>query len=294
MLAGDRRLLAIAIAVSFALHAVLLSIRFAAPEAGRTPPFDTGLAVILVNSRHAQAPLKPDALAQANLDGGGQGDAGRVRSPLPDLSFMRDGSEVERQRQRVARLEQLQRRLLAQVEARHADAVPSGELTDMPQADGRAIRSVEEIQQLARREAEIARDIADYNKRPLKIQLTPSTREVPYALYYTALQKKIEQTGTLNFPRQNGKKIYGELIVYIPVFQDGRLYEKEGGPRVERSSGNPALDAAALAIVRRAAPFGRFPPALGEERRERIWEIITRFTFTREQMLETESLGKAD
>lgn len=294
MIASDSRLLAIAIGASLLFHALLLSIRFVPPEALRAAPFDPGLAVILVNARHDSAPLKADALAQANLDGGGTADAGRARSPLPDLGRLHDGTQLDRQRQRVAELEQLQRKLLTQSSARRAEAVPAGTDRERPAADGRDVRSVEEIQQIARREAEIARDIADYNKRPLKIQLTPSTREVSYALYYTALQKKIEQTGTLNFPQQDGRKMYGELIVYIPVAEDGSLYDKEGGPRVERSSGNPALDAAAIAIVRRAAPFGRFPSSLAKDGRARVWEVITRFTFTRDQMLETESLGKTD
>lgn len=294
MSASDSRLLAIAIGASLLFHALLLSIRFVPPEALRVAPFDPGLAVILVNARHDAAPLKADALAQANLDGGGNADAGRARSPLPDLGRMHDGTQLDRQRQRVAELEQLQRKLLTQASAQRADAVPAGHDRERPAVDGRDVRSVEEIQQIARREAEIARDIADYNKRPLKIQLTPSTREVSYALYYTALQKKIEQTGTLNFPQQDGRKMYGELIVYIPVAEDGSLYEKEGGPRVERSSGNAALDAAAIAIVWRAAPFGRFPSSLAKDGRARVWEVITRFTFTRDQMLETESLGKTD
>ena len=289
--ANDRRLLAIAIATSLLFHAVLLALRFAAPASERIKPFDAGLAVILVNAKQDAAPLKAEALAQANLDGGGNADAGRARSPLPNMERIADGNAFEMQRQRVAELERTQQRLLAQLAARNAQAVPVGEAPDKPQLDGRNIRSVEQIQMMARREAEIARDISDYNKRPLKTQLTPSTREASYALYYTALQKKIEQTGTLNFPQQDGKKIYGELIVYIPVYQDGSLYEKEGGPRIERSSGNLALDAAALAIVRRSAPFGRFPAALARDGREHVWEIITRFTFTREQQLETQSVG---
>lgn len=294
MIAGDRRLLAIAIGCSLLFHALLLSVRFLSPEALRVAPFDPGLAVILVNAQHDTAPLQADALAQANLDGGGNADAGRARSPLPDLGRILDGTQVERQQQRVAELERLQRKLLTQASAQRADSVPDGREVDRPSIDGRDVRSVEEIQDVARREAEIARDIANYTKRPLKIQLTPSTREVSYALYYTALQKKIEQTGTLNFPQQDGRKMYGELIVYIPVAEDGGLYEKEGGPRIERSSGNAALDAAAIAIVRRAAPFGRFPSTLAKDGRARVWEIIARFSFTRDQMLETQSLGKTD
>lgn len=290
MFAPDQRPLRIAIAVSLLVHVALLSIRFAAPDAIRMKPLSTGLDVILVNARDQAAPLDADALAQANLDGGGNVDAGRARSPLPNLGQVTEGTQLELQRRRVAELESRQRRLLAQLSKEPAQALPSGEQVDRPDIHGRDVRSVEEIQQMARREAEIARDIADYNRRPVKTQLTPSTREVAYALYYTALQKKIEQTGTLHFPQRDGKKLYGELIVYIPVGQDGSLYEKEGGPRIERSSGDAALDAAAIAIVRRAAPFGGFPPSLRRDGREQVWEIITRFAFTREQLLETSAV----
>jgi protein TonB len=292
VIANDRRLLAIAIGTSLVFHAILLMIQFVAPESLRLKPFDAGLAVILVNAKQDAAPLQADALAQANLDGGGNAESGRARSPLPSSANVADGALMEMQKQRVAELEKMQRKLLTQLAARSDEASPVGDMPDKPQLEGRHIRSVEQIQSMARREAEIARDVADYNKRPQKTQLTPSTREVSYALYYTALQKKIEQTGTLNFPQQDGKKIYGELIVYIPVYQDGSLYEKEGGPRVERSSGNAVLDAAALAIVRRSAPFGRFPAALTKDGREHVWEILTRFTFTREQQLETQSISR--
>ena len=144
---------------------------------------------------------------------------------------------------------------------------------------------------LARREAEIARQVADYNKRPIKSQLTPSTREVSYAVYYAMLQKQIERTGTRYFPQQEGKKMYGDLIVYIPVYQDGSIYEKEGGPRIEKSSGNRMLDNAALAIVRRAAPFGSFPKGALGDGKTHVWEIITRFRFTRDEVLETSAAG---
>ncbi len=294
MFAPDQRPLRIAIGVSLLVHAVILSIRFAAPDAIRMKPLSTGLDVILVNARDQAAPLKAEALAQANLDGGGNANVGRARSPLPNLGQVSDGTQLEMQRRRMAELEARQHRLLAQLSRQNAQAMPVGEQVERPDIQGRDVRSVEEIQQMARREAEIARDISDYNRRPIRTQLTPSTREVTYALYYTALQKKIEQTGTLHFPQRDGKKLYGELIVYIPVVQDGSLYEKEGGPRIERSSGDAALDAAAIAIVRRAAPFGSFPPQLRRDGREHVWEIITRFAFTREQLLETSAVRRGE
>jgi protein TonB len=270
---------------------VLLSIRFVSPEDLQFKPVDRGLEIILVNAADQRAPLKADALAQVNLNGGGNAERGRATSPLPDSGRTSDGSLLEMQRQRVAELEQQQARMLAQLTASKAEHVlPRPEQTKATEP-GVAPESEASASLLARREAEIAREIADYNKRPVKTQLTPSTRRVEYAMYYTALQQRIEQTGTRHFPERDGKKMYGELVVYIPVFQDGSIYEKEGGPRIERSSGNATLDQAALLIVRRAAPFGSFPPALRRDGNAHVWEIVTRFHFTRDQVLESRSTG---
>jgi protein TonB len=57
---------------------------------------------------------------------------------------------------------------------------------------------------------------------------------------------------------------------------------------VEHSSGNPALDKAALAIVRRAAPFGTFPPNMRSSGKDDLWVIITRFNFTRQNKMQAE------
>ena len=144
---------------------------------------------------------------------------------------------------------------------------------------------------LARSIAEISQAIEDQNKRPRKTFLSPSTQAVGHAIYYKALQKKIEDVGTINFPQVNGKKLYGQVIVYIPIFQDGTIYEKEGGPKVEKSSGIPELDSAALRIVRKAAPYGHFPPNMRSKDKDDIWIVVTQFKFTRDQQLETEMRG---
>ncbi|GGI20246.1 TonB family protein [Oxalicibacterium faecigallinarum] len=287
------RTLSIAITVSVMAHAALLTVRFVAPEAFKFQPTDPGLEVILVNAKHDRAPLKADALAQANLDGGGNHAEGRAKSPLPDLRQSADGDSTKASRRKIEELERQQQQLLAQMQSKQnvrtqktTDVEPVKEL---PQP--RATDMLDSARALLRREAEIARSIEDYNKRPKKTQVTPSTQEVGYAAYYKALQTKIENIGTLNFPQKDGRKLYGQMVVYIPIFQDGTLYMKEGGPRIERSSGNPDLDAAALAIVRRAAPFPRFPENMRSTSRDDVWEIITRFNFTRDDSLQTETRG---
>jgi protein TonB len=277
----------IALAASVAAHAVLLAIRFVAPDALRFEPADPGLEVILVNAKHAKAPTKAEALAQANLEGGGTADAGRSKSPLPDLRKTENGDSNKALQKRIVELEQLQLNVLTQAKQAAFRAAPVTD-KDKPDPTRTGQDEVDTARQIARMTAEITQTIEDQNKRPKRTHISPSTRQVGYALYYKAMQKQVEEVGTLNFPQQNGKKLYGELVVSIPVFQDGSLYQKEGGPRIERSSGNPALDKAALEIVRRAAPFGAFPQNMRTAGKDDLWIVITRFTFTREEKVKAE------
>jgi protein TonB len=290
---SQNRSLRIAIAVSLLAHGALLAIRFTAPDTFKFQPTDPGLEVILVNAKHDKKPLKAEALAQANLDGGGNADTGRTKSPLPDLNKSEDGQSIRETRRRIEALEEAQQKMLAQLNRKSVLATApikdSDKPKDSPQPD--SADDDESAKALARKEAEIAKSIEDYNKRPKKTQITPSTTEVGYAMYYKALQNKIEKLGTLNFPQQDGKKLYGELVVYIPIYQDGSIYEKDGGPSVQHSSGTPALDRAALRIVRRSAPFGRIPANLRTGDKDDVWEIVTRFKFTREDALEAELRG---
>ena len=290
----QNRTLSIAIAVSVLAHAALLMVRFVAPESFRMQPADPGLEVILVNAKHDKKPLKAEALAQANLDGGGNANEGRAKSPLPDMRRSEDGTNTRAAKKRIAELEEQQRKLMARMNARSKFVTPlvtdADKLKELkPPTDGTDM--LDNAKAIARREAEIAKNIEDYNKRPKKTQITPSTREVGYAGYYKALQDRIEKIGTLNFPQREGKPLYGELVIYIPVYQDGTIYEKDGGPKVERSSGNAALDRAALRIVRRSAPFGPFPSRMRSAGKDDVWEVITRFNFTRDHLLEAELKG---
>lgn len=286
----DNRFLLIALAVSVVVHGALLAVRFVAPQEFKLQPTDPTLEVILVNAKHANRPLKAEALAQANLEGGGNADQGRSKSPLPDMRKMESGDSIQAARRRIEQLEEQQKNLLTQMKKTPYHAAPVTE-KDKPDPTPTGAELIESSKAIARMAAEITQTIEDQNKRPRRTYITPSTQQVGYAMYYKTFQRKVEDVGTLNFPQKNGRKLYGELVLSIPIFQDGSIYTKEGGIKVQTSSGNPALDEAAIAIVRRASPFGKFPPNMLSNDRDDLWVIITRFKFTREQKLEADLSG---
>ena len=43
--------------------------------------------------------------------------------------------------------------------------------------------------------------------------------------------------------------------------------------------------------MRRAAPFGRFPPNMLSSDKDDLWVIITRFKFTRDERMEADLRG---
>ncbi len=72
-----------ALLFSGALHGAVLTVRFADNETLNRAFRDTPLEVILVNARSKEAPTQAQAIAQANLAGGGEAAKGRATSPLP-------------------------------------------------------------------------------------------------------------------------------------------------------------------------------------------------------------------
>ena len=284
----ENRFLYVAIGVSLLAHGALLAVHFVAPDAFHIEPSDPGLEVILVNAKHARAPIKADALAQADLDGGGNTDAGRAKSPLPDLRKTENGDSLQAMKRRISELEQEQRDKLTQVTAPSPFVAPPITEKNKPDPTPTGADVIESSKAFLRSAAEISEHIEEYNKRPKMLTITPSTRGVGYAMYYKTLQKKVEDVGTLNFPQANGRKLYGQLVLSIPIFQDGTIYTRDGGIHVDHSSGNPLLDQAAIRIVERSAPFGKFPPNMLSSEKDDLWLIITTFKFTRDEKLQAE------
>jgi protein TonB len=269
----------IALGVSLAVHAGLLTVRFVDPERFDRIFRDTPLEVVLVNARSTERPEKAQAIAQASLAGGGEADKGRATSPLPPTAFVSAGESLEDAQKKVDTLHEQQMLMLSQIRQM---------LAAMPVADPKQSAQTPEAQQredkrrqLVKLLAEIEKRIDEENARPKKRYVSPATREEVYAVYYDALRRRIEDRGTQNFPEANGRKLYGELTMVVTVNHDGRIVDTE----IVESSGNAVLDRRAQRIARAAAPFGRFSDAM--RRRADQIVVVSRFKFTRDETLET-------
>ena len=268
-----------ALAVSALVHAIVLSVRFVDPEAFNRVFHDTPLEVVLVNARSAERPDKAQAIAQANLQGGGEAAKGRASSPLPPTVLMREGDTAEdTEEKRIEVLKQKQTLLLAHLKKQLATLTPPQPLSQplTPEEQERERKRKQMVKMLA----EIEKRVNEENARPRKRYISPATREEVYALYYDELRRKIEDHGTINFPQEGGKKLYGELTMVITVNRDGRVIDTE----VVESSGTRQLDRRARAIVQ-ALTFNRFTEGMLRLADQIV--VVSRFKFTRDETLST-------
>lgn len=271
--------LQIALAISVAAHAALLTVRFVDPEGFNRIFEDTPLEVVLVNARSNETPAKAQAIAQANLAGGGEAEHGRATSPLPPSALVAAGDAPEELHRQIEQMQEQQARLLATVR-RELASLPAPD----PQRDqGTPLARAQEERrrQLLRMLAEIEKRINEENSRPKRRYISPSTREEVYALYYDQLRRKIEDRGTRNFPEHQGRKLYGELTMIVTIDALGRVVDTE----VVQRSDSPVLDRRAVAIVKAAAPFGPFTPQMRAKADQIV--VVSRFRFTRDEALET-------
>ena len=271
--------LQMALGVSVAVHAVLLTVRFVDPERFNRVFQDTPLEVILVNAKSKEKPDFAKAIAQASLAGGGEVEKGRATSPLPPSALMALGDATEDAQRQVEAMQEQQMQLLA-VLKKHLASLPPSDPSVPANHPAQAEREARR-KQLIKILAEIEKRINEENARPKKRYVSPATREEIYAIYYDELRRKIEDKGTVNFPEMAGKKLYGELTMIVTVNYDGRVLETE----VVETSGNLTLDRRAQVIVRGTGPFGKFSEAMRRKADQIV--VVSRFKFTRDDTLET-------
>jgi protein TonB len=232
------------------LHAmVILGITFGSEGGSGSAP---GLKVLLVSTELPEADRNDDAayLAQRTQLGSGTDAAGstarsqaRMGSPDQPAPEQRSASD---ERVLTANVQSSTMRYIGTIDtARERPQPTPAALVDARQPDAVAGDDLE------------ASELAGPQRDELWI--TPDTRESSLAPYLDAWRRKVERLGTLNYPAA-ARHAAGTTspVLEVAIAADGTLAAAE----IQRSSGSPELDAAAISILRLASPFEPFPREL--------------------------------
>ncbi len=265
----------VGIGVSVALHGTALSLHFSFPDASKAMR-EKALDIVLVNAKSAKKPTNPQALAQANLDGGGNTDENRrLKTPLPPTPQQTTGTEIERMQRRIREIDAAQQKMLTEVKtARAVSAARNAAEQPTPVTSVSGLDLAESARAMARLEGEINKSVDEYNKRPRKKFIGARTEEYRFAQYIEDWRRKVERIGTLNYPEAARGKLYGSLVLTASINHDGSLNRVD----INRSSGYKVLDDAAKRIVQMASPYSPFPPDI--RRDTDILEITRTWYFT--------------
>ncbi len=271
-------LLLAAFALSLLLHGLLLLVQFRLPES--KPTRDKGLEVVLVNTRHAQAPEKAEVFAQANVDGGGNTEQdAHPSTPLPPQPNRQDGDALVEAKRLAPAPVQEQKPVITRDKAPAKVAAAPKKVeqpapTPEPEPRLSGLDLLDSAAAVARLEAQIDRDLQELAKRPRKKFIGARAQEYRFAQYVEDWRQKVERIGTLNYPEAARGKLYGSLLLSVTIRADGSV-DKVG---VHRSSGHKLLDDAAVRIVEMAAPYAPFPPDIRKD--YDVIEITRTWTFT--------------
>lgn len=268
----------VAVIASIAFHvAAILGLGFKLPFVPRWDEPHNVMDVVLVNSKSAKRPDKADALAQANLDGGGNTDQKlRARSPFPAVDQREPSHELKAAESRMKQLENEAKELMVRMKSKVAVAPPEPQAQAAAKSDSEARDLVEKSLEIARLEAQIRRDFQAYQERPKRTFIGARASEYRFAHYVDNWRQKIERIGNLNYPEEaRTRRIYASLQLTVAIKADGEVESVE----INRSSGHKFLDQAAIRIVRLAAPFERFPANVKSD--TDILHITRTWTFTR-------------
>jgi protein TonB len=241
---------------------ILLGITFTSD--GLSPKSATSLEVVLITNDYEDIDEPDDAelLAQQNMVGAGNteesmllktalnqiiqgGPVGPEQIGAPDPR--RRGSDRLRQRPTIVARSLDSRFMIPEFQTEEAQITELQQRT-LPGAPN-AIEIIDE--------PDTETLITDF--RPRELVISANTREARIAAYLGQWKNRIERAGTLNYPEIAHAESPTEFpTLEVAIDASGKLEEVI----IRRSSGDKALDRAAVRIVTLASPFDPFPEFL--------------------------------
>lgn len=263
----DKDRLGLTLFLAAALHGILiLGLSFKAITTHSKPPLAM-LNVLLVQTSSNSAPKEAKYIAQTNeLASGHSNHSGHPGQPFfsPSLKHSNGVTPIPLTKSRLQRTNKPKRHYNVLTSKRSDTHLPSKtrqRLTHKTQQENTQHNLHLQLQQ-AKLTAEIRREINNYNHRPRRLYLdTVNAKTSVEASYLAHWVQQVERVGNLNYPNKViQRQLHGRLILNVLISASGQVLKVH----VAQSSGSRILDDAAKHIVRLAAPFKPFPPALGK------------------------------
>lgn len=248
----------VALILALGLHAVvLIAVSFVYQINPLRKAAET-LDVVLVNWRSEQAPDEADFLAQAAQQGGGE-LAESARPSHSQASIMPAEGDGDMPQQAELAPPENERDKVQVLISENPLAVPVEQVAEIDQPDKDLPTAAELMQQSLQvpdLQPDMQRETRWQSRLPRRRFISANTREYEFASYMQAWVAKVERVGNLNFPMEvRQRKLTGNLLMTVGISADGNVESID----VQRSSGMPELDEAAIRIVRLAAPYSPLP-----------------------------------
>jgi protein TonB len=256
---GNDKALKWAVALSVATHALLLAMKFAAPDTPKWEPPSPVIMAVLVNAKSPTAPTKATVIAQNHLDGGGDlAEKGwmpsspleRGETKLRVKASPSEGSDAKKIEAMEAEINQMMAAMKSDWKTKSSDK-PQSMKAEPSEAEKIAL-------ELA---ARIDKQASAYASRPKKTFVGLQAKRSDLAVWIESWQRKVEQLGNAFYPEEAQGRVRGTLILTAGIGKDGRL----DSVRIDKSSGYKLLDESAQRILTLAAPFEAFDPAMASK-----------------------------
>jgi protein TonB len=246
--------------VAALVHGVLiLGVTFTAVKLREDVPAPALNVTLIVDTHRDEAPpQRADFLANRNQRGGGAAAPGDRPTtalsggqPLAQLGEPTGADpDLGVPRERPPSAPQVATRSTADT---HIPAVPAPDAPPTQAPQKPALLVDQTAPQTLATEVDVRAELPKSGDRTMIA--TPSTERSVLAEYLDSWRRRVERIGTANYPAKLLGTAHGKPTLEVTINADGSLATIV----VQRSSGDKALDQAALKILRLAAPFEPLP-----------------------------------
>ena len=254
-------LLSVTAFFSALLHAaIILGISFKLPDIGSSASTDNTLDVVLLNSSNNESSKEAELISSSDNAGGGTDDKA-AQTPLPwkavNPSVIQSVKKVAQQQPRTSvtpdqYITSTQGKLKVQrlpTEKTRLESLKKVTGNDKFNTNARQLERERLLAKIDRQEQE-------YNKRPKKEFLSPTTKSHGAAKYLEAWRKRVTEVGNANYPVQiKAKGLHDTLILTVEINSDGTIAKID----IIQASKHKLLNETAKRILRDASPFQAFP-----------------------------------